>query len=155
MNKIKIGIFPGSFDPITVGHEYIIHKAAEMVESLIIGIGHNSNKRHHFNIAKREEWVKKTFENYPNISVKKYSGLTIEFAKKENAKFIFRGLRSTIDFEYEKQIAETNSFMDENIETVFLLANKKYGMISSSIVRQIFINNGNIDPFTPKAIHIT
>ena len=155
MNKIKIGIFPGSFDHITVWHEYIIHKAAEMVESLIIGIGDNSNKRHHFNIEKREEWVKKTFENYPNISVKKYGGLTIEFAKKENAKFIFRGLRSTIDFEYEKQIAETNSFMDENIETVFLLANKKYGMVSSSIVRQIFINNGNIDPFIPKAIHIT
>lgn len=155
MNKIKIGIFPGSFDPITVGHEYIILRASEMVEKLVIGIGNNSNKKHHFSIEKREEWVKKTFENYSNISVKKYSGLTVTFAKKENAKFIFRGLRSSIDFEYEKQIAETNSLMDNSIETIFLLPDKKYGMISSSIVRQIFINKGDIDLFVPKAIHIT
>ena len=103
MEKLKIGIFPGSFDPITVGHEYIILKAAKLVDSLVIGIGSNSNKKHQFDVAIREEWVKKTFDSHQNILVKKYDGLTVDFAKKENASFIFRGLRSTIDFEYEKQ----------------------------------------------------
>ena len=154
MEKLKIGIFPGSFDPITVGHEYIILKAAKLVDSLVIGIGSNSNKKHQFGVAIREEWVKKTFDSYQNILVKKYDGLTVDFAKKENASFIFRGLRSTIDFEYEKQIAETNSLMNKEIETIFLLASNKYGMISSSIVRQIFINNGDINSLIPNAVNI-
>jgi pantetheine-phosphate adenylyltransferase len=154
MEKLKIGIFPGSFDPITVGHEFIILKAAKLVDSLVIGIGSNSNKKHQFDVAIREEWVKKTFDSHQNILVKKYDGLTVDFAKKENASFIFRGLRSTIDFEYEKQIAETNSMMNKEIETIFLLASNKYGMISSSIVRQIFINNGDINSLIPNAVNI-
>ena len=103
--KNKIGIFPGSFDPITSGHENAIIKASELVETLIVAIGENSTKKHLFPIEKREEWVKKTFKESLNIIVKKYNGLTIDFAKKENANFIFRGLRSSLDFEYEKQIA--------------------------------------------------
>ena len=154
MEQLKIGIFPGSFDPITVGHEYIILKAAKLVDSLVIGIGSNSHKKHQFDVAIREEWVKKTFDSHQNILVKKYDGLTVDFAKKENASFIFRGLRSTIDFEYEKQIAETNSLMNKEIETIFLLASSRYGMISSSIVRQIFINNGDINSLIPNAVNI-
>ena len=106
-------------------------------------------------MEKREEWVKNTFKNYDNILVKKYRGLTINFAEKENAEFIFRGLRSSLDYEYEKQIAETNSVMNKEIETIFLLSDKKYGMISSSIVREIIKNNGDISDFIPKEVKIS
>ena len=153
--KNKIGIFPGSFDPITVGHKHVILKAAEIVETLIVGIGINSNKKHHFTIEERVKWGKKTFLNHPNILVKKYEGLTVDFARKENAQFIFRGLRSSLDFEYEKQIAESNNIINKEIETIFLLANNKYAMISSSIVREIIKNGGNIDEFVPIDINIS
>ena len=153
--KNKIGIFPGSFDPITSGHRHIIEKASKLVDVLIVGIGDNLSKKTFYSLEKREEWVKNTFKNYDNILVKKYNGLTINFAEKENAKFIFRGLRTSIDYEYEKQIAETNSVLNKEIETIFLLSDKKYGMISSSIVRDIIKNNGDIRDFVPKEVKIS
>ena len=153
--KNKIGIFPGSFDPITSGHRNIIVKASKLVDVLIVGIGDNSSKKSFYSLEQREEWVQKTFKSNVNILVKKYSGLTINFAEKENAELIFRGLRSSVDFEYEKQIAETNSVMNKEIETIFLLSDKKYGMISSSIVKEIIKNNGDIRNFVPKEVKIS
>jgi pantetheine-phosphate adenylyltransferase len=153
--KNKIGVFPGSFDPITSGHRHIIIKASKLVDLLIVAIGDNSSKKSFYPGEKRKEWAENTFKNYDNILVKKYSGLTIIFAEKENAEFIFRGLRSTLDFEYEKQIAETNSIMNKEIETIFILSDRKYGMISSSIVREIIKNNGDISEFVPKEVKIS
>ena len=98
----KIGIFPGSFDPITKGHEYVILKAASMVDKLVIGMRENSTKNYLFPLNQRIEWIKKTFEKYPQVSVESYKGLTVDFASEVNANFIFRGLRSGVDFEYEK-----------------------------------------------------
>ena len=132
--KNKIGIFPGSFDPITSGHENAIIKASELVETLIVAIGENSTKKHLFPIEKREEWVKKTFKESLNIIVKKYNGLTIDFAKKENANFIFRGLRSSLDFEYEKQIADVNYIMNSKIhDTFFVIICSFFPVISVAI----------------------
>ena len=153
MNK-KIGIFPGSFDPITKGHEYVINKAANMVDELIVGIGENSTKKYLFSLEQRLKWIEKTFEGNPKIKVQSYNGLTIDFAKSVKADIIFRGLRSGVDFEYEKPIAETNLTLNPKVNTVFLLTNKEFGMISSSIVREIIKNNGKAEKFLPKCVKI-
>lgn len=150
----KIGIFPGSFDPITKGHEHIILKAASMVDQLVVAIGTNSSKKYLFNLEKRVKWVEDTFKNNEKITVNTYNGLTVEFAKSVNANYIFRGLRSSIDFEYEKPIAETNKLLSPNIESVFLLPDSSISMISSSIIREIIKNNGNVDQFLPEKVKI-
>lgn len=150
----RVGIFPGSFDPITKGHEYVINKAANMVDELIIGIGINSTKKYLFSIEQRKDWIIKTFEKTTKISVTTYEGLTVNFAKKVDAQFIFRGLRSGVDFEYEKPIAETNLALNPDINTVFLLTHKEFGMISSSIVREIIKNNGNANKFLPECVKL-
>jgi pantetheine-phosphate adenylyltransferase len=150
----NIGIFPGSFDPITKGHEHIIIKAAKMVDQLVVAIGTNSTKNYLFDIEKRIEWVEATFKNHDNIIVKTYAGLTVEFANTIKAKYIFRGLRSSIDFEYEKSIAETNKLLSPNIESIFLLPDSSISMISSSIIREIIKNNGNVEQFLPEQVKI-
>ena len=153
MNK-RVGIFPGSFDPITKGHEHVIERAAKMVDHLVIGIGVNSTKNYLFPIEKRREWIEQTFSKTSNISVSTYHGLTIDFANGINAQYIFRGLRSGVDFEYEKPIAETNLLLNPLINTIFLLTNKEFGMISSSIVREIIKNNGDVKNFVPRCVKI-
>ena len=154
MKMNKIGIFPGSFDPITKGHEHIILKAASMVDQLVVAIGTNSSKKYLFNLEKRVKWVEDTFKNNEKITVSTYNGLTVKFAKSVNANYIFRGLRSSIDFEYEKPIAETNKLLSPNIESVFLLPDSSISMISSSIIREIIKNNGNVDQFLPEKVKI-
>ena len=131
---MKTAIFPGSFDPITLGHKDIIEKSLNIFDSVIIGIGQNSEKKYMFSAERRKQFVEETFKSINNIEVKIYDELTVDFCKKNNADFIIRGLRNVSDFEFEKNIALTNRKLS-GIETLFLLTSAKNSYISSGIVR--------------------
>ena len=151
---MKIAVFPGSFDPITLGHVDIIKRSLKLFDKIIIGIGENKDKKYMFSSAKRTEFVYETFQNEKNIVVIPYEGLTVNFCKKNDAKFIIRGLRNPADFEFEKSIALTNRKINNDVETVFILTCKEYSFISSSIVRDLIKNNGDFKLFIPKGITI-
>ncbi|WP_372745993.1 pantetheine-phosphate adenylyltransferase [Lutibacter sp.] len=144
-------IFPGSFDPITLGHVDIINRALPLFDEIIIAIGINSDKTYMFSLEDRIRFIKEHYANEPKISVDTYTGLTIEFCKKINVDFILRGLRNPADFEFEKAIAQTNRKMS-SIETVFLLTSAKTSFISSSIVRDIYRYGGDISGFVPDSV---
>tara|TARA_B100001778_G_scaffold56933_1_gene43931 strand:+ start:407 stop:862 length:456 start_codon:yes stop_codon:yes gene_type:complete len=148
---MKRALFPGSFDPITNGHEDIILRALPVFDELIIGVGINSEKKYMFSLDKRIKFITDTFKNHKNIKVDSYEGLTTNFCKKINAKYILRGLRNSSDFEFEKAIAHTNRKLS-GIETVFMLTSSKNSFISSSIVREIIKNNGNYKPLVPLSV---
>lgn len=150
----KTAVFPGSFDPITKGHEAIINRSTQIFDKVIIAIGENSKKKYLFDIEKRKNWIKQTFPENSKIDIKVYSGLTVDFCLNNKANFIVRGLRSSFDFEYEQAIALTNKKLAPSIETVMLFAEPKYSMVSSSIVRDIINNKGNAEQFLPDAIKI-
>ncbi|MFL2578031.1 MAG: pantetheine-phosphate adenylyltransferase [Flavobacteriaceae bacterium TMED204] len=150
---MKRGVFPGSFDPITLGHYDIVQKSLPLFDEIIIGIGTNTEKKYMFPLEKRAAFVKSTFANYKKISVVEYEGLTIDLCKKINADFIIRGLRNPADFEFEKAIAHTNRLMS-GIETVFLLTAAKTSFISSSIVREIILNQGDYSKLVPSSVKI-
>ena len=149
-NKLmKIAIFPGSFDPITLGHLDIVNRGINLFDKIIIGVGTNSEKKHMFSIAKRIEFVEKTFLGIESIEIESFEGLTIDFCQKKNAGFILRGVRNPGDFEFEKTIALTNRKLS-GIETVFLLTSPNTSYISSSIVREIIANKGDYKHLVPK-----
>ena len=142
----KIGLFPGSFDPFTKGHEVVVSKALTLFDEVIIAIGVNSKKTYLFDLDKRIQHIESLFINSPNVRVVSYQKLTVEFCEEIGANFIIRGLRDSKDFEFEKSIAHMNLEIS-NIETVFLLTAQKYGAINSSIVREIHKNNASIEVF--------
>mgnify|MGYP000500977279 FL=1 len=150
---MKRAVFPGSFDPITLGHQDIINKGLRVFDEIIIGIGENSDKKYMFSAEKRFEFVSTTFDKLKKIDVKCYNGLTVDFCKENDAQFIIRGLRNPADFEFEKSIALTNREMT-GIETVFLLTDSKNSFISSSIVRELIKNKGDYKLFIPKGLSI-
>ncbi len=150
---MKTAIFPGSFDPITLGHKDIIEKSLNIFDSVIIGIGQNSEKKYMFSAEKRKQFVEEAFKSINNIEVKIYDELTVDFCKKNNADFIIRGLRNVSDFEFEKNIALTNRKLG-GIETVFLLTSAKNSFISSGIVRDLIKNNGDYTLFIPEGLDI-
>ena len=150
---MKRAVFPGSFDPITIGHIDIINKGLQIFDELIIGIGENNDKKYMFSLEKRFEIIKSIFAKQNNVKVQTYKGLTVDFCKKNNSNFIIRGLRNPSDFEYEKTIAQTNTDIS-NIETVFFLATKENLNISSSVVRELIKNKGNYQLFIPAGINI-
>ena len=145
-------VFPGSFDPLTLGHTDIINRAIPLFDEIIIAIGSNAKKQYMFTLEQRKGFIETTYADYPKIKVDTYQGLTIDYCRKVNSDFILRGLRNPADFEFEKAIAQTNRKLS-HIETVFLLTSADNSYISSSIVRDIIRNNGDVSLLVPKAVH--
>jgi pantetheine-phosphate adenylyltransferase len=150
---MRKAIFPGSFDPITLGHEDIIRRGIPLFDEIVIAIGVNAEKKYMFSLEDRKRFIEETFKNEPKVSIVVYEGLTIDLCKRINANFILRGLRNPADFEFEKAIAHTNIRMSK-IETVFLLTAAKTSFISSSIVRDVIRNNGQYELLVPEAVKV-
>lgn len=148
MNK---AVFPGSFDPITLGHVDIIKRAIPLFDSVILAIGVNTDKKYMFSLEERVGFLEETFAGEDKIEVRTYEGLTVDFCKKEGANFILRGLRNAIDLEFEKTIGQTNHKMS-GIETVFLISSSGKGHISSTVVRDVRKNGGDYSFMVPKAV---
>lgn len=147
----KIAVCPGSFDPITIGHEDIIRRMAPLFDELIVAIGYNQQKKYLFPLEKRKEMINKVFADDEKISCEHYEGLTVNYCRKKGADYLIRGLRSSTDFEYEKQIALLNLSIAP-VETVLIVSRPEYSHISSSIVREIIVNEGNASQFLPDSI---
>ena len=149
---MRIFLFPGTFDPVTLGHVDIVNRALPLFDKIIIGVGTNTAKTPMFSAQQRIEWFNQIYANEPKIECAAYEVLTIDYCKKIGAQFILRGIRFVSDFEYEKSIADANRTMDQQIETIFLTGEPKYTSVASTIVRDILKNNGNATPFLPKAV---
>jgi len=148
----RICLFPGTFDPVTLGHVDIIERAASLFDKLVIGVGINASKQPMFTIEQRTGWIKEIFKNDPRIEVTGYEGLTVDYCKKIDARFILRGIRYISDFEYEKAIADMNRMLVPGIETIFLTCSPLYSTISSTLVRDVIRNGGNAGMFLPKEV---
>lgn len=150
----RIAIFPGSFDPFTIGHESIVKRALPLFDKIVIMIGYNSNKRSFFPVEKRQKWIREVFKNEPKIEVEVHEGLTVDFCKKVNASYILRGLRTSADFEFERAIAQVNKKMHPKIESVFLLTMPEHTPINSTIVRDIIAHGGDARMFIPTGLNM-
>ena len=152
---MRKAIFPGSFDPITLGHEDIIKRSIPLFDEIIIAIGVNAEKKYMFSLEERKKFIEETFKKEPKVSVITYEGLTIELCEKLKADFILRGLRNPADFEFEKAIAHTNrTLAHKKLETVFLLTSSGKSFISSSIVREIITHGGEYELLVPDAVRV-
>lgn len=153
---MKIAVFPGSFDPITLGHYDIIERASKLFDKIIIAIGVNAQKKYMFSLEKRREFIEKAFEKFPNVEVDTFDGLTVEYCRRKKVNFILRGLRNPADFEFEKAIAHINRTLtlEDKIETVFLLTSSSKSFISSSIVREVISYGGDYTLFVPEAVRV-
>ncbi len=149
---MKRAVFPGSFDPITKGHENILRRALPLFDEVIIGIGVNSNKQSMFSLEQRLEWLNEVFADLPKVKALSYEGLTADFCKKVDAQWLIRGVRNGGDFEYERTIAQMTHQLSPAIETVILFTDPEYAPIHSTVVREILRNHGDVSSFVPQAI---
>jgi pantetheine-phosphate adenylyltransferase len=148
----RICLFPGTFDPVTLGHVDIINRAINLFDKIIVGVGKNTTKAPMFTPKQRLGWIEKIYKNESRVEGAIYEGLTVDFCKKVNAKFILRGIRYVSDFEYEKTIADANRTLDSSIETIFLTGEPKYTSVASTIVRDIIRNGGDASHFLPEIV---
>ncbi|PBN45827.1 pantetheine-phosphate adenylyltransferase [Capnocytophaga sputigena] len=150
---MKRALFPGSFDPITLGHYDIIKRALDLFDEIVVAIGVNGDKNYMFTVEQRKEFIEQAFADEPKVKVTTYQGLTVDFCKEIDAQFILRGLRNPADFEFEKAIAHTNRKLSQ-IETVFLLTAARTSFISSSIVRDVIRNHGDYTVLVPESVRV-
>ncbi|WP_372949205.1 pantetheine-phosphate adenylyltransferase [Mariniphaga sp.] len=152
---MKIAIFPGSFDPFTIGHESILRRAIPMFDKIIVMIGFNANKKSFFSLEKRLKWINQVFKHDEKVEVRVHEGLTVDFCKEVGARYILRGLRTSADFEYERAIAQVNKKMHPEIETVFLLTLPEHTPINATIIRDIVFHGGDASMFLPKGLDMS
>lgn len=150
----KIAVFPGSFDPFTIGHEGIVLRALDLFDEIIIAVGANALKKSYFSLETRKAMISKVFMNNHRIKIDHYEGLTVDYCRKHGAKYILRGLRTSADFEFERAIAQVNRALAENIESVFLLTKPEHTSINSTIVRDIIRSGGDASMFVPSVINL-
>lgn len=148
----RICLFPGTFDPVTLGHTDIIDRALPLFDKLVIGIGVNSGKVPMFSVEQRVEWLREIYKDQPTVEVTSYEGLTVNFCKQIGARFILRGIRYVADFEYEKAIADINRKMEHEVETIFLTCTPEFSTIASTLVRDVIRNGGDATQFLPEAV---
>lgn len=151
----RIGLFPGTFDPVTLGHTDIIDRALPLFDKLFIGLGRNSNKIPMFSEEQRLEWLKAIYKNTTKVEVLAYDGLTVNCCKSVGANFILRGIRYVNDFEYEKAIADMNRSLENNVESIFLTCLPKYTSIASTLIRDVLRNRGDVSQFLPEVVNKT
>ena len=151
---IKKAVFPGSFAPFTKGHESVVLRALTLFDEIVIAVGTNSEKNKYFSLEERCKWIEQVFVKEPKVSVQKYEGLTIDFCEEVKANYILRGLRNSSDFNYEKGIAQMNRSMKNHIETIFIITEPEVSHISSTLVRDVFKNGGNVSQFVPDGVTI-
>ena len=149
----RICLFPGTFDPLTLGHVDIINRSVQLFDKIIVGIGINANKTPMFSTEQRLQWLKEIFKNEPKVEGAVYEGLTVNFCREIGAKFILRGIRYVSDFEYEKTIADANRTLDNSIETIFLTGEPKYTSVASTLVRDVLKNGGDVSQFLPEEVN--
>lgn len=154
MSVKKIAVFPGSFDPITVGHVDLVTRALPFFDEIIVAVGVNSQKKYLFTLAQRMEWLEACFVDQPSVKVDSFTGLTAHYCNQVNAKFLLRGLRNASDFDYEKTISQLNQIVGDGLETIFLISQPAFSHISSTIVREIIKGNGDASSFLPEAVKL-
>ena len=150
---MKTAIYPGSFDPITKGHLDVLHTGCEIFDKVIIAVAKNSEKKGFLTVEERVNLIRESIKDLPNAEVDCIEGLTIEYAKRRGAQILLRGLRAVSDFEYEMQLSQANSALSSEIKTVFLITKPKYNFISSSTIKEIFLNGGDVSKFVPEAVN--
>jgi pantetheine-phosphate adenylyltransferase len=150
----KLAVFPGSFDPFTIGHEAIVRRALGLFDEIIIAVGVNALKKNFYSLATRKKMVSKVFKDEPRVKVDHYEGLTVDYCKKIGAGYLIRGLRTAADFEFERAIAQVNRVLAPGVESVFLLTVPEHSHVNSSIVRDIIRNGGDASMFVPSAINL-
>ncbi len=149
---MKVAVFPGSFDPITVGHVDLVRRAVPLFDEIVVAIGFNAKKEYLFAMEQRLKWLRAVFENEPKVKVDHFENLTAHYCKRIGAKYLLRGLRNASDFDYEKTISQLNNIVGDGIETIFFISRPAFSHISSTIVREIITGGGDASPFLPVTV---